>query len=159
MFQKELDNLRKAFWKFRRAQLKLNPVKCHLFQKEVWYLGHVISLEGVSTCPEKLKVEWGWPPPMDKHKLKSFFGLCTYYRRFIVGLADIAKPLTQFTEEKCTSFQWSPEAEAAFQCIKGSLCTAPDLRYPQPSGKFIVDTDENSVEIGGVLSQLQDALE
>jgi hypothetical protein len=77
-------------------------------------------------------------------------GLCTYYRRFIHGFADIAKPLTRLTEEKRT-FEWSLEAEAACRQLKEALCTAPVLGYP--GEKFIVDTDASNTGIGRVLSQ------
>jgi hypothetical protein len=60
--------------------------------------------------------------------------------------------LTRLTEEK-RAFKWTPELEAAFQTLKGALCTAPILAYPQPGGKFIVDA--SYVGIGGVLSQVQ----
>jgi hypothetical protein len=40
-----------------------------------------------------------WPRLTDKHQLRSFLGLCTYYWRFIFGFADITKLLTRLTEE------------------------------------------------------------
>jgi hypothetical protein len=61
--------------------------------------------------------------------------------------------------EQKQSFQWTPEVEAAFQMLKGALCTAPLLAYPQPRERFIVDTDASNVGIGGVLSQVQDGLQ
>ena len=85
-------------------------------------------------------------------------GLCTYYRRFISGFADIAKPLTKLTEEKRT-YTWSTEAETAFQALMEALCTAPMLGYPRPGQKFIVDTDASNVGIDGVISQVQDGSE
>ena len=56
-FQEHLDNLLKVFQMLREAYLKLNPEKCHLFQKEVRYLGHTVSPSGVTTDPEKLEAE------------------------------------------------------------------------------------------------------
>ena len=147
-FQEQLDNLRKVFQRLREAHLKLNPEKCHLFQKEVRYLGHIVSPSGVTTDPEKLEAVKSWPRPNDKHQLRSFLGLCTYYRRFISGFADIAKPLTRLTEEK-RIFEWSPETENGFLALKEALCTAPVLGYPRPGEKFIVDTDASNVGIGG----------
>jgi hypothetical protein len=112
-----------------------------------------VSPEGISTDPEKLKAVQEWPTPKN-HEIRCFLGLCTYYRLFISGFADIAKLLTKLTEEKQT-FKWTPELEAAFQTLKGTLCAAPILDYPQPGEKFIVDTDASNVGIGGVLSQVQ----
>jgi hypothetical protein len=89
---------------------------------------------------------------MTRHQLRSFLGLCTYYRRFISRLTDIAKPLTTLTEEKRT-FEWSKEVATAFQALQKALCTAPVLGYPRP-GEFIIDTNASNMAIGGVLSQM-----
>jgi hypothetical protein len=72
-------------------------------------MGPIILTEGIIMDPEKMRAVWEWPLLKDKHKLRSFFCLCTYCRRFV----DIAKLLTQFIEEKCT-FQRFAEAEATF---------------------------------------------
>jgi hypothetical protein len=144
-----------VFERFQEARLKLNPGKCQLLQKEVKYLRHTVSSEGISTDPEKLKAVREWPTPKDQHEIRSFLGLCTYYRRFISGFANIAKPLTKLMEQR-QAFQWTPEVEAAFQTIKGALCAAPILAYPKPGERYIVDTDASNFGIGGVLSQMQD---
>jgi hypothetical protein len=115
----------------------------------------MVPLEGVITDPEKLETVKNWPPPTDKHHLRSFLGLCIYYTRFIHGFAIIDKLLTRVTEEKRT-FEWSPESEVAFRSLKETLCTAPVLGYPRPGEKFIVDTNASYTGIGGALSQVQD---
>jgi hypothetical protein len=154
-FQEQLDNLRRVFQRLREAHLRLNPAKCQLFRNEVRYLGHIVSPSGVTTDPEKLEAVRSWPRPNDKSQLRSFLGLCTYYRRFISGFADLAKPLTRLTEDKRT-FEWSVDQETAFQALKEALCTAPVLGYPRPGERFIIDTDASNLGIGGVLSQVQD---
>jgi hypothetical protein len=72
----------------------------------------------------------------NKHEIRSFLGLCTYYRWVISGFANIAKLLTKLNEEK-QAFQWTPDVQAAFQTLKW-LCTTPVLAYPQPRERFIV---------------------
>jgi len=109
-FQEQLENTRKMFQRLWEAHLILNPEKCQLFRKEVRYLSHIVSLSGVTTDCEKLEAVKSWPRPNNKHQLRSFLGLCTYYRRFISGFADIAKPLTRMTEEK-RIFEWATETE------------------------------------------------
>jgi hypothetical protein len=157
-FKEHLPNLQNVCQRFREARLKLNPEKCQLFRREVRYLGHIVSPEGISTDPEKLTAVHKWPTPKNKHDTRSFLGLCTYYRRFISGFADIAKPLTKFTEHK-RSFQWTSEAQVAFERLKVALCAAPIPAYPKPREEFIVDTDASNCGIGGVLSQVQDGQE
>jgi hypothetical protein len=48
------------------------------------------------------------------------------------------------------------DVDDAFQTLKGALCAAPILAYPQPGEKFIMNTDASKFEIGGMLSQVQD---
>ncbi|GBN25236.1 Retrovirus-related Pol polyprotein from transposon 297 [Araneus ventricosus] len=81
-FQEHLNNIRQVFQRLQKANLKLSPKKCRFFRKEVSYLGHIISTDGVKTDPEKTKAVVDWPRPATVYDLRSFLGLCTYYRRF-----------------------------------------------------------------------------
>ena len=107
----------------RAANLKLNPKKCNLFRRQVNYLGHVVSDSGVSVDTEKIAAVTKWPVPRDKHQVRSFLGLCTYYRRFVKGFANIAKPLTRLTEEK-RPYNWDRDCQAAFEELKSRLNSA-----------------------------------
>jgi hypothetical protein len=110
-----------------------------------------------TTDPEKLEAAWKCLTLKNKQKIRTFLGLCTYYRWFISSFANIVKPLTKFMEEQ-QAFQWTPEVEATFQTLKEALCAAPVLAYPQPRDRFTVDTNANNIRVGGVLSQIQNVL-
>lgn len=153
-FEDHLRNLEKVFAKIEGAKLKLNPKKCRLFRSKVNYLGHIISSDGIQTDPEKLEAVQKWPTPKDKTEVRAFLGLCSYYRRFVKGFAEIAKPLHRLTEDK-RQFSWDGTCEDSFQKLKKHLCETPILGYPQTEGQFIVDTDASNTAIGGVLSQKQ----
>ncbi len=86
------------FEKLRGAGLKLSPRKCQLFQKEVRYLGFLISEKGLAADPEKTNAISTWPVPKDAHEIRSFPGLCSYYQRFVKGFAQITKPLNLTTK-------------------------------------------------------------
>ena len=88
-----LDNLHTIFVRIRNANLKLNRKKCTFFQREVEYLGHIVSEKGIKTDPKKIEAIVNWPIPSCKKQVKSFAGFCSYYRRFIKGFSSIAKPL------------------------------------------------------------------
>ena len=62
-FGEELDRIEAVFQRLRKAKLKLKPKKCHLFCKQVRFLGHVVSEEGVATDPEKIEAVKAWPTP------------------------------------------------------------------------------------------------
>jgi hypothetical protein len=72
-----------------------------------------VSPEGITANRKKLKTIPEWWTEKNKHEIRSFLGLCTYYRQFISDFANISKPLTKLMEEK-QAFQWTPETEAAF---------------------------------------------
>jgi hypothetical protein len=126
-----LLNLRKVFKWFLVDRIEFNSEKCQLLQKEVRYLGNIILPKQISTDTEKLKAVRECPTPKNKHEIRSFLGLCTYYRRFIPGFANIAKLLAKFTEQN-QPFQWNFEEEAAFEIFKGALCIDPIRAYLQP---------------------------
>lgn len=157
-FEDHTKKLGEVFQRLRKANLKLSPKKCFLFQREVHYLGHVVSGKGIAVDPEKIRAVREWPVPRDKHEIRSFLGLCTYYRRYVPGFANIAKPLTRLTEEG-RRFIWEMDCQDAFKQLKHSLTSAPVLSYPLPEGQFVLDTDASNVGIGGVLSQIQDGHE
>ena len=141
--------------KIRAANLKLKPSKCHLFQREVSFLGHRVSSAGVSCEPEKIKAVEEWPVPRTRRQVKSFLGLVNYYRRFIQDCAAITKPLTALTSLK-VSFKWSPQCQVAFETLKRRLVSAPVLGYPrEDGGQYYLDADACEYGVGAALSQEQ----
>ena len=157
-FEEELARLKEVFTRLRNAGLKLNPKKCTLFKSEVPFLGHVVGREGVRTDPLKVTAVEEWPVPQNISELRSFLGLCTYYRRFVEGFATIAAPLHHLTR-KGASYEWSEECQQAFLTLKKALVEAPVLQYPDPGLPYILDTDASQEGVGAVLSQLRDGKE
>ena len=157
-FSESIVRLRTLFDRLQASGLKLNPKKCSLFKKEVEYLGHVISINGVRTDPKKISAMQDWPTPTCVTDVKSFVGMASYYRRFVQGFANIAKPLHQLTEKQKT-FQWTTESDDAFIQLKRAMTCSPILAYPSSKDQFILDTDASHFACGAVLSQIQDGEE
>lgn len=84
-------------------------------------------IDRVTTDPEKMQTVREWP--RNKHKLGSFPGLYSYYRRFTAGFVDVTKQLTEPRVDAQT-FQWSPEADVIFQSLKELLYMPPISDYP-----------------------------
>ena len=157
-FEESLDRLILVLQRLRDAKLKLKAKKCHLFQKEVIYLGHKVSGNGIEADPGKIESVTKWPTPSNVTDVRSFLGLCSYYRKFIEGFSEIAGPLNKLTQKK-QPFIWNDECTEAFEKLKQRLTSAPILAYPDPSLDFILDTDACNISIGAVLSQVQDGKE
>ena len=153
-FEEAIKRLRIVLRRLRDAGLKLSPKKCILLQQSVPFLGHVVSNHGVSTDPKKIEAVRTWPSPRTAKDVKSFLGLCSYYRRFVRGFADIARPLYRLTEGQ-REFRWTSECDDAFRRLKTLLTTAPILAFPTVDGLFILDTDASNTGLGAVLSQVQ----
>ena len=152
-FEEGLLRPEKVWQRFEQAKLKLKQSKCLLFQQEIKFLGHVVSKDGISTDPDKTQAIKDWPVPHTAKQIRSFLGLCSYYKKFVQGFADIARPLHKLCTKE-TKFVWSEECDNAFQELKIKLSTAPVLGYPQLGLPFILDTDASNKAVGAVLAQL-----
>ena len=142
--------LKAVFKRLREAGLKLNPEKCKFMQASVGYLGHVVSKDGIHTDPEKTEKVRNWPTPQNTEEVRRFLGLAGYYRRFVKGFADIAKPLYTL-QNKNSKFTWTDQCAKAFDELKQRLTSAPILAFPDISPEhktFILDTDASNDAIG-----------
>ena len=157
-FDSHMERLKVIFGRLKAANLKLHMKKCCLFQQRVDFLGHVLTREGIEVQPQKVEAVQNWPAPRSLTELRSFLGLCSYYRRFIDGFADIAAPLHALTR-KNAQFQWTSEQDEAFARLKERLITAPVLGMPRDEGTYYLDTDASDVGLGAVLSQDQNGRE
>jgi predicted aspartyl protease len=153
-FDLHLERLATVFDRLLQANLKVKASKCELFRRQVRFLGHVISSNGIEVDPEKVRVVANWPRPRNLTELRSYIGLCSYYRRFIKSFADIARPLHQLTE-KGRAFEWTADQETAFCTLKERLVTAPILVTPKDAGEYVLDTDASQSGLGAVLHQEQ----
>ena len=81
-FDEHLDNLTRVFEPLRNSNLKLSTTKCCLCQTQVTYLGYVVTRNGIEPDPKKIEAVRSWPVPLNVQELRSFLGLCSYYRRF-----------------------------------------------------------------------------
>ena len=99
-----------------------------------------------------------WTTPRNLTEVRSFVGLCSYYRRFIAGFADVAAPLHALTR-KNARFIWGSEQDEAFNNLKEKLISAPILGMSRDEGTYYLDTDASNTGLGAVLSQEQDGKE
>ena len=87
--------------------------------------------------------------------MRSFVGLCSYYRRHIQGFTELAAPLYELAT-KGTEFEWTDWRHEAFGQLKNPLTSAPLLGFPREDGLWYLDTDASDVGTGAVLSRVQD---
>jgi hypothetical protein len=81
--------------RLRDHQLYVKFSKCAFWLKEVPFLGHIISAEGIAVDPRKVQEVLDWKSLRLVTQIRSFLGLAGYYRRFIPNFSKIAKPMTK----------------------------------------------------------------
>lgn len=135
----------------RDNQLFLKLSKCSFAQHKLEYLGHIISSAGVATDPQKIAAMLHWPKPTNVTEVRAFLGLTGYYRKFVKGYGILAKPLTNLLRNK--TFQWTEQAQRAFDALKVAMTSTPVLTLPDFSAPFTVEIDACADGIGAVLMQ------
>jgi len=168
-----LRRLEQVLESLKRHNLKLHPKKCKLLQRELVFLGHRISAEGITQDENKIQRVRDWPIPRSATRVRAFLGLANYHSAFVNKFSDIAEPLYRLTE-KGRPFKWTEEENKSFEALKTALTTAPILAYPRVTaepitvidpilnrneGLMIVDADASLLDAGCVLSQVQDGKE
>lgn len=154
-----LQDISKILQTLKDANLKIQCDKCEFLRKEVEFLGHVVTTEGVRPNPRKVEAVKTWPIPTTPKELKSFLGTVSYYRRFIPRFANIAKPMTAQLRGKKKDIIVTNEYKIAFARLKEIMTTDLLLAYPNFEEPFILTTDASNVAIGAVLCQLVDGKE
>ena len=96
-----LVRLELVFLRLGAAGLKLKASKCHIMQQKVLFLGHVVTPQGIATDPDKIQLVTEWPTPRNLKEVRSFVGLCSYYRRYVKDFARVAAPLHALTRKRC----------------------------------------------------------
>ena len=141
-FEEHIERLDEILTRLGKAELRLKPSKCELFQEKVIFLGHLVTPAGVEPDPEKVAAVRDWPVPKNVTGVRAFIGLCSYYRRFICGLAHKVGHFHRLLEAGRT-FEGTAECQIAFNTLKSVPISAEVMSYPNNVGLFILDTNRH----------------
>ncbi|XXG82456.1 hypothetical protein AAC387_Pa10g0402 [Persea americana] len=146
------EHIRIALQTLREHKLYAKFSKCEFWSRQIQFLGHVISSEGIAVDPKKIEAILNWKQPSTVTEIRSFLGLAGYYGRFVNGFSTLATPMTKLTR-KNEPFVWTDECEASFQELKNRLTSAPILTLPTTGGGFTIYSDASNKGLGCVLMQ------
>lgn len=147
-----LEKLRTIFDRLRATNLKIQLDKSEFLRKEVLYLGHTITKDGLKPNNDKIDAVLKYPLPKTTTEIKSFLGLVGYYRKFIKDFAKITQPLTACLKKR-NGIVIDQKYIDAFNKCKELLTHSPLLQYPDYDKPFVLTTDASNVAVGAVLSQ------
>lgn len=148
-----IANLNSVFRELEKANLKMQTSKCNFLHKEIDFLGHIVTQEGVKPNPNKIEAIKNLPCPKNAKQIKSFLGLLGYYRKFIKDFAKLTKPITKQLKGN-KSVVIDEEFVKTFEMCKTLLCNQPILQYSDLEKTFKLTTDASNFAIGAVLSHI-----
>jgi hypothetical protein len=96
--------------------MKIHPKKCEFDVTLVVYFGHKILPNGIMAHWAKVAI-LEILNPFDVRTLKSFIGLCNYYRIYVQDFSIIIHPFYALLK-KDVAWTWSEEAQEAFNTLK-----------------------------------------
>ena len=136
----------------REKRLFAKLSKCDFWLKEVSFLGHIVSAEGIRVDPTKIEAIVSWKPPRNVTDVRSFLGLAGYYRLYIKGFSVIASSLTKLLR-KGVKFVWDDKCQSSFDWLKKILVEVPVLTQPTSSREYAMYSDASIIGLGCVLMQ------
>ena len=159
----EEDHLRRlqaVFEHFHEHGLKLKPSKCSFLHRQITFLGHEISADGMKPGTLDLKGIAEMALPANYTEVRHFLGMTRFFQRFIKNYAPIAKPLNDILEGEASKMKSEavtlpPEALEAFEQLKMCCMTVTVLAFANFEKEFQLETDASSEGLGAVLSQKQ----
>ena len=137
---------------FRKEHLYAKLSKFEFWLREVSFLGHIVSEEGIRVDPKKIEVIIEWKPPRNFTEVRSFLGLAGYYRKFVKGFSMTAGPMTRLLQ-KNVRFEWSEKCQASFEKLKAFLTEALVLTQPTYGKEYVIFSDASLIGLGCVLMQ------
>ncbi len=166
------ERLMKVLDRLEEWGLKVSIDKCQVCQRQVKYVGHIVSAAGIAPDPEKVSAVTRWEEPTDLKSLRSFLGFCGFYRRFIKGYSSVVRPLTELTkgyppvkrsgkknaknyykEKDPFGARWDEACGEAFKTIIHCLTNAPVLAFADTSLLYVLHVDASLSGLGAVFNQ------
>ncbi|UYV71491.1 K02A2.6-like [Cordylochernes scorpioides] len=188
-FKEHIERLGKVLRCIQQAGLCINHEKCRFGSREIKVLGHLVTESGIRPDPDKIEAITNFPTPKTATEVRSFMGLCSYYKRFVKDFANKAKPLHDLLRNnvnanvslihktnlhcphcdekyigraRLTSGEPSQrfrQQEQSFQILKSALTTDPVLGHFKEDAETLVHTDASGYGVGAVLTQLVEGKE
>ena len=150
--QEHEQHLKIVLQTLREKKLYAKLRKYDFWLKEVSFLGHIVSAEGIRVDPAKIEIVVNWKPPRSVTEVRSFLGLARYYRRLVKGSSVIASPLTKLLR-KGVKFEWTDKCQDSLEQLKEMLAEAPVLTQSTPGKEYTLYNDASIIGLGCVLMQ------
>jgi hypothetical protein len=145
----------KVLERLREYGLYCKAEKCEFSVKKVGFLGFVISPDGIEMEADRIATIEDWPTPKSVKDVQVLMGFTNFYRRFVKKYAKVTAPITDLLKKPDGSakWEWTREADAAFQKLKRAFTEAPILQHFDAEKPITLQTDASGFAIAGILNQ------
>ena len=152
-----LTHLDNVLTSFENAGMTLKLTKCTFGKPFVEFVGHLVGSGTMSVIQSKVEAIRLLPEPTTKKLLRSFLGMCGWYKTYIPRYSEIALTLTDMTKTKMpATFVFDANQRRAFQALKESLCNSRTLATPKYDREFHIYCDASELAVGCCLAQVDD---
>lgn len=152
-FDESLHNLRLAFKILDKMNFSLKTKKCNFFCDKIEILGHEISTVGIRPLDRNTKAITEFKLPKTIKDVRSFIGMCSYYRKHVKDFAKIAHPLSELIKKGVNKIEWLDEHDISFNKLKKCLTTEPLLRHFNDDKHTFLTVDASIMGLGACLEQ------
>jgi hypothetical protein len=130
---KLIADLTETFTNQREFQWKLNPTKCVFGVLSGLLLGFMVGHRGIEANLAKIDAIRKMVKPSNKKDVMKLTGMMAALSHFIIKFGEKGLPFFKLLK-KADKFVWDDEAQKAFEALKESLTTPPDMTPPNTEG-------------------------
>src|SRR6266540_5841850 len=145
-----ISDLSETFTNLRRLRWKLNPEKCVFGLPSGKLLGFIVSYRGIEANPKKLKDIFRMHSPTKLKDVQKLTGCMAALSRFVSHLRERAMPFYKLLKKQ-DKFQWTPEAQQAFDKLREFLTSPPVLVPPMPEEPLLLYITATSQVVSAVI--------
>ena len=146
------ENLHAFLQRCASRGVKLNPEKVRLRLREVPFIGHIATDQGLCADPAKVQALMEMPSPTDVAGVQRFLGMVQYLCKFLPHLSDLTTPLRDLTQ-KDTKWVWGDPQEQALEAVKKAVTSTPVLRYYNLQEEVTLQCDASQFGLGAAMMQ------
>lgn len=148
-----LEHIRQVLYRLKEEKMLINLKNYSFIQKEIVYLGFLISVDGLKMDPEKVKEILEWSTSKNIGEVRSFHGLASFYKKFIRNFSVVGNAMNETMRGDNKEFKWTHGDDKSFESLKQRVAELPILALPNFNKVFQVECDTSGNAIGAILCQ------